>query len=112
MSALSHPYLLGIGVVLLVIGYLLRSWAARHDPMDLAKDAAWQVAKSKGKLSAVNESELAGKFKELQADGSNTGRAKKAAGYAARHAAAQVAGICGLLSLLIGAVMIGLAFYL
>jgi hypothetical protein len=112
MSALNHPYLLGIGALLLVVGYMLRSWAAKHDLMDLAKDAAWQVAKNKGNLAAVNESEIAGKFKDLQADGSNTGRAKKAAGYAARHAMAQVAGISGLISLLAGAVMIGLAFYL
>ena len=112
MSALSHPYLLGAGALLLVFGYLLRSWAAKHNLMDLATDAAWQVAKNKGKLAAVNETELAGKFKTLQADGSNAGRAKTAVGYAARHAAAQVAGLGGLFSLLAGAAMIGLAFYL
>jgi hypothetical protein len=111
MSALSHPYLLGFGALLLVIGYLLRSWAAKHDLMDLAKDAAWQVAKNKGNLAAANESEIGQKFKDLQGDASNTGRAKKAAGYAARHAVAQVAGISGLISLLIGACLIGLAFF-
>ncbi len=111
MSALSHPYLLGFGALLLVIGYLLRRWAAKHDLMDMAKDAAWQVAKNKGKLAAVNESEIGQKFKDLQGDASNTGRAKKAAGYAARHAVAQIAGISGLISLLVGAAMIGAAFF-
>jgi hypothetical protein len=110
MSALHHPYLLGVGILLLVLGYLLRSWAAKHDLMDLAKDAAWQVAKNKGNLAAVDRSEIADKFKDLAADGSNTGRAKKAAGYAARHAMAQVAGISGLISLLIGVGLIGAAF--
>jgi hypothetical protein len=112
MSVLSHPYLLGSGIILVVIGYLLRSWASRHDLMDLAKDAAWQVAKNKGNLAAANESEIGQKFKDLQGDASNAGRAKKAAGYAARHAMAQVAGIGGLISLLIGACLIGAAFYL
>jgi hypothetical protein len=111
MSALSHPYLLGFGALLLVIGYVLRNWAAKHDLMDLAKDAAWQVAKNKGNLAAANESEIGQKFKDLQGDASNTGRAKKAAGYAARHAMAQIAGIGGLISLLIGACLIGAAFY-
>jgi hypothetical protein len=112
MSVLSHPYLLGVGALLIVIGYLLRSWAAKHDLMDMAKDAAWQLAKSKGNLAAVDKSEIGQKFKDLQGDASNTGRAKKAAGYAARHAMAQIAGIGGLISLLIGACLIGAAFYL
>jgi hypothetical protein len=112
MLALSHPYLLGLGAVLLVVGYMLRSWAAKHDLMDLAKDAAWQVAKNKGNLAAVDQSDIGQKFRDLQGDASNTGRAKKAAGYAARHAMAQVAGIGGVISLLIGAGLIGTAFYL
>jgi hypothetical protein len=112
MSALTHPFLLGGGLLLLVLGYMLRSWAARHNLMDLAKDAAWQVAKNKGNLAAVNESEIGQKFKTLQADASNTGRAKTAAGYAARHAAAQIAGLSGLALLLIGACMVGAAFLL
>jgi hypothetical protein len=112
MSVLSHPYLLGCGALLIVIGYVLRSWAAKHDLMDLAKDAAWQVAKSKGNLAAVDQSEIGQKLKALQGDASNTGRAKKAAGYAARHAMAQIAGVGGLISLLVGACLIGAAFYL
>jgi hypothetical protein len=111
MSALSHPYLLGIGALLIVLGYMLRGWAAKHDLMDLAKDAAWQVAKNKGNLTAVGNTDIANKLRDLAGDGSHTGKAKKAAGYAARHAVAQVAGIGGLISLLVGAVMIGAAFY-
>jgi hypothetical protein len=112
MSVLSHPYLLCGGAILLVVGYLLRGWASRHNLMDMAKDAAWQVAKSKGNLAAASESELGHKLKDFSSDSSNTGRAKKAAGYAARHFVAQVAGLGGLLSLLAGAAMIGAAFYL
>jgi hypothetical protein len=112
MSALSHPYLLGGGVLLLVIGYWLRSWAAKHDLLDMAKDVAWQVAKNKGDLAAVGKTDIANKFTDLTSDSSKSSQAKKAAGYAARHAIAQIAGLSGLASLLGGAVLIGLAFWL
>jgi hypothetical protein len=116
MSALSHPFLLGVGALLLVIGYMLRSWAAQHNLIDMAKDAAkdaaWQVTKNKGNLAAVADTEIARKFKDLASETSNTGRAKKAAGYAARQALATVAGIGGLVSLLAGAAMISAAFFL
>jgi hypothetical protein len=116
MSALAHPYLLGAGAILLAAGYWLRSWASRHNLLDMAKDAAkdaaWQVAKNKGNLAAVSQTDMARKLKDLHGDTSNTGRAKTAAGYAARHAAATVAGWTGLISLLAGAAMIAAAFLL
>lgn len=110
MNILSHPYLLGSGLALLAIGFLLRRWASRHDFKDLAIDAAWQVAKARGDLGT--QTELGNRLKELSAEGSHVARAKMAAGYAARHAAAQVAGIAGLAGYGIGALMIGAAFYL
>jgi hypothetical protein len=118
-TALSHPYLLIGGAVLLLIGYWLRSWAAKHDLIDMARgaatDAAWQVAKNKGKLAAAADTEAVQKFKglttEFSTEKSHTGKAKKAAGYAARQAIATVAGIAGLVSLLAGLVMIGTAFF-
>lgn len=109
MSALSHPYLLGAGLVLAVIGLLLRRWASRHDLKDLAVDAAWQVAKARGDLGT--ETELGNRLKGLAA-ASTVERAKMTAGYAGRHALAQVAGLAGLLGLVAGAALIASAFYL
>jgi hypothetical protein len=119
MTALSHPFLLAGGVLLLVIGLWLRSWAAKHNLIDMARgaatDAAWQVTKNKGNLAALVDTEAAQKFKglatEFTTEKSHTGKAKKAAGYAARQAMATVAGIAGLVSLLAGLVMIGAAFF-
>jgi hypothetical protein len=118
-TALSHPFLLGGGALLLVVGYWLRSWASKHDLIDMARgaatDAAWQVTKNKGNLAAVANTEAAQKFKGLAGEFGNekshTGKAKKAAGYAARQAMATVAGIVGLVSLLAGLIMIGAAFF-
>jgi hypothetical protein len=119
MTALSHPLLLAGGVAALVIGYWLRSWAAKHNLIDMARgaatDAAWQVTKNKGNLAAIVDTEAAQKFKGLAGEfvneKSHTGKAKKAAGYAARQAMATVAGIIGLVSLLAGVIMIGAAFF-
>lgn len=110
MSALSHPYLLGFGALLLVAGFLLWRWSSRHDLKGLAVDAAWQVAKARGNVGT--ETELGNRLKDLAADGSNVSRAKKTAGYAVRHVLAQVASIASLLILLGGAGLIAAAFYL
>ncbi len=114
MHALSHPFLFGGGAMLLLIGFWLWRWASRHDLglKGLAVDAAWQVAKNKGKLSALAQSDAANRVKDLQAEGSNVGKAKKAAGFAARHAMAKVASLAGLAGMLAGAVLFALSFYL
>lgn len=110
MQALNHPWLLGGGGLLLVIGLSLWRWASRHDLKGLAVDAAWQVAKNKGNLAV--ETELGNRLKDLQDDGSNVSRAKKAVGYGVRHVMAQVASIAGMIGMLAGAAMIAAAFYL
>ena len=110
MSALSHPYLLGSGVVLLLVGLWLWLWSSRHDLKGLAVDAAWQVAKARGNLST--ETEVGNRIKDLAADGSNVGRAKKAAGYAARHVLAQIASLTGVIGILLGAALVAAAFFI
>lgn len=110
MHALSHPYLLGGGVVLVVVSLWLRNWASRHDLKDLALDAAWQVAKARGDLTT--ETELGNRLKGLSAEGSSVGRARMAAGYAVRHTIAQVAALAGLAGLIAGAGLIAAAFYI
>lgn len=110
MNALSHPYLLGFGALMLVAGFLLWRWSSRHDLKGMAVDAAWQVAKARGHIGT--ETELGNRLKDLAADGSNVSRAKKATGYAVRHALAQVASIASLVMLLGGAGLIAAAFLL
>jgi hypothetical protein len=45
--AMTHPYLLGAGGLLMVLGLLLMRWASRHDLKGLAIDAAWEMAKNR-----------------------------------------------------------------
>lgn len=109
---MSHPFMLAGGIILAAVGLMLWRWASRHDLKGMAVDAAWQVAKSRGSLAAASETDIGRKLQDLQADGSTVGRATKVAGYAARHFAAQVASIAGLVSMLGGAALVALAFWL
>ncbi len=106
---MTHPYLLVAGGVLLVCGLLLLRWASRHDLKGLAIDTAWEVAKNRGRVDV--ETELGNRLKDLRAESSNVGRAKMVAGHAARHVAAQVATIVGLVALAAGAVLIALGVW-
>lgn len=107
-----HPYLVGIGTILLLVGVLLWRWASRHNLNDLVVDAAIHVAWNKGKLASAADTEIAKRLQDLKAETSNAQRAKSVAGHAARHFIAQVANIAGLIGMLAGAGLIGLAFYL
>ncbi len=105
---MTHPYLLAAGGVLIICGLLLMRWASRYDLKGLAIDAAWEVAKNR-RLNV--ETELGNRVKDLRDESSNTGRAKMVAGHAARHVAAQVATVAGLVALAAGALMIALAVW-
>lgn len=105
---MTYPYLLAAGGLLIVLGLLLMRWASRHDLKGLAIDAAWEVAKNR-RLNV--ETELGNRVKDLGAEESNVGRAKMVAGHAARHVAAQVATIAGLIALAAGAILIALAVW-
>jgi hypothetical protein len=75
----------------------------------LAIDTAWEVAKNRGRVDV--ETELGNRLKDLRAEPSNVGRAKMVAGHAARHVAAQVATIAGLVALAGGAILIALGMW-
>jgi hypothetical protein len=99
-----RPSLLLIGLGVFIVGWLLRRWAGRHDMMGVvtgaATGAAWQAVK--GRKVPDMPGALKSKMQEFQAEGSNVGRAKKVAGYAARHFIAQVVGVMGWIGLLAG----------
>jgi hypothetical protein len=105
---MTHPYLLGAGSLLMVLGLLLMRWASRHDLKGLAIDAAWEMAKNR-RLNV--ETDLGNRVKDVRDEASNVGRAKMVAGHAARHLAAQVASIAGLIALATGALLIALAVW-
>ena len=107
-----HPYLVGGGSIVFLIGVLCWRWASRHNITDLVVDAAVHVAWNKGKLASAADTEIAKRLQDIKAETSNTQRAKSVAGHAARHFAAQVANMIGLVAMLAGVALIGLAFYL
>lgn len=109
-TALTHPYLLGFGAMLILIGLLLCRWASRYDLKGLAAEAAIQVAWNKGNLST--ETEIGNRIKALQDEQSNLNRAKSVAGHAARHVLSRFVNWAGLAAIVVGAGMIGAAFYL
>lgn len=106
---MAHPYMLAAGGLLIIAGLLLYRWASRHDLKGLAVDAAWQVAKNRGRLDV--DTELGNRLKEVRAEGSNVARAKMVAGHAVRHVVAQVLNVAALIALAAGAVLIGLAVW-
>ena len=108
----AHPYLIGSGAFLLVIGLLLWRWASRHDLKGLAFDAAWHVAWNRGDLSKAAETDIAQRLGDVANQSSNLDRAKMAAVVATRHFAAQVANIAALVAMLIGLALLGIAAYL
>jgi hypothetical protein len=110
---IASPTLLVIGLVVFVVGWMMRSWAGRHDLQGVvtgaAASAAWQAVK-KGSAPSVPQ-DLAQRYSEVASETSNTGKAKKVAGMAVRHAMAQVVGIAGLLALIAGVVLVGLGIF-
>jgi hypothetical protein len=110
-TLLSHPYLSGGSAVLLLLGVLCLRWASRHDLKGLAVDAAWHVAWNR-KLGAATDTEIAQRLKDVSGEATHVGKARKAAGLAVRHALAQAISLAGLLSIVLGITLIGLAFYL
>jgi hypothetical protein len=112
LPTIAHPMLLIAGIVAIVVGFLLRRWASRHDlTAALAggvKKAAFDTVRSKG--ANLKDNPLAAKLHQVAAEGSHTGKAKVAAGLALKHFIAQAVGIAGLVAMLGGlaAVVAGL----
>jgi hypothetical protein len=104
MPHIANPWLLIAGLVLLILGVMLRRWASRHDLMSAVaggvKSAAFDAVRTGGKSLKGNP--LTDKLQQVAAEGSHAGKAKKVAGFAVRHFVAQVAGIAGLIGILGG----------
>lgn len=109
MPHIPNPTLLVIGLVLFVLGWMLRSWASRHSLTDQVTDTAWEAVKKRD--AGVIGREIKGKITEINQASSTLGKASKVAGYGVRHAMAQVAGLAGIAGILIGLVLAGLGLF-
>ena len=110
---IANPWMLAAGVAIVAIGWLLRSWAARHNLVDVATDAAisaaWTTVTTR-KMPGV-PTEITNRIDDVRGEASHVGKASKVAGYAARHMAATVVGLIGLVCYLAGLVLAGLGLY-
>lgn len=108
MPTLHRPSLLFAGAIALVIGYLLRRWAGRHDLQGKATDAVWKSVRTRDTGAITGE--LKRQVDEISGAGSRVQQAKMVGGMAARHFLAQIVGLAGLLAIVAGIAATALAF--
>jgi hypothetical protein len=97
------------GVVLIVLGALIRWRTARYDLKDAAFDSAWTIVR--GKRTAQNPTALETRFNEIRRQPTWTGRATSAAGTAAGHFASQAFAVIALAMVLAGLALVVLGYF-
>jgi hypothetical protein len=94
----------------LVLTALLIWWrTGRYDIKGAAVDSVWQIAR--GKRTADNPTAIEVMAGEIGAEATVAGKAKRTAFTVAAHFIAQALSVVATLMLLIGAVLLGLAWY-
>jgi hypothetical protein len=100
--AIHNPTLFGIGLAVLIVGFLLWRWASRNS-VNLAGAALSTAVSSarSGKMPTVPD-DLKGHLDKVVSAGSNAARAKVVGGTVARHFMAKVVGMAGMVGVLLG----------
>jgi len=110
---IANPWMLGIGVVALVLGYILRSWSSKHNLVDVATDAAlsaaWTTIRTRQAPGVPDE--ITDRLKNITSQPTHVAKAGKVAGIAARHVAATAVGVVGLVLMLGGLVLAALGLF-
>jgi hypothetical protein len=96
------------GGIAVLVGILIKRWAARYDLKDAAIDSAWTLAR--GKRTAENPTAIEDKLDEIRSQPTWTGKATRTATMAAGHAVAQIAQTVALVLMLIGVAMAGAGY--
>jgi len=109
MSLGTNAWLLISGGGLILLGYLIRRWSSGYDLNDAVLGSAWQAAR--GRRTADNPTEIEQKLREIQAEASVVGKARRTAHTVAGHFVAQVMGLVALVMLLAGAVLIAAGIF-
>lgn len=102
MSGILHAFNAATiwGLILLACGFFLRWRTARYDLKDKAFSSAFQAVR--GRRTNDNPTALEQELREITAQATLTAKATTAAGKVAGHFVAQVAGIAGLIGMLLG----------
>ena len=110
---IGSPTLLVLGLLLLLLGYLIHNWASARNLQDVAIGAAigagWTLLWKRQRPGIPKE--VTSRVDEVRAQGTHLGKAKVVSGYAVKHLMAQLVGIVGMLTMLVGAVLVGLGVF-
>jgi hypothetical protein len=98
------------GTVLIVIGYIFRSIAARYDFKGMLFSSAWQVVR--GKRTTETPTDIEQRLGEISSAKTHLGKARRLGTNVAGHFMASALGLIGLLFILGGLALYGLAYYL
>lgn len=111
---MNNPYLLAAGIALLVLGFMLVRWAGRYDVGGLAAEAAWRLAKNRGRIDVRAEAAdmLGEQFGHIQEDARRKGYVRAAAKHGFGFFAAKFVGIAGIVLMLIGLALAAAAFFI
>ena len=109
MDLIANPILLLIGLAFLAAGYLFRRRAKGQSLVEATTDATWESVKNRD-MGALRQ-HLEGTLSDITSEQSNTARAKKLAGMAAREAMSRVLHVAGIISILGGLVLAALGLF-
>ena len=91
------------GLALLAFGLFVRWRTSRYDLQDKAISSAFQTVR--GKRTSEMPTALEQELRDITSQATLTGKATTAAGKVAGHFVAQIAGLIGLVAMLIGAAL-------
>ncbi len=109
MDLIANPVLLTIGLGFLVAGYVFLRRATGQSLLDATTDATWESVKNRD-MGALRQ-HLEGTISDIASEQSNTARAKKIAGLAAREAMSRVMRVAGIVSFLGGLLLAALGLF-
>ncbi len=102
--SMTHPGWVAIGIVMIAIGIWLIRWANRNNMISTMTEATTEVAISamRKRGSPDMPSEIKARFDDVASEPTTTGKTKKVARYAVRHALSQVFGVMGFVAVVAG----------
>ncbi|MBK9079348.1 MAG: hypothetical protein IPL91_09610 [Hyphomicrobium sp.] len=110
--SMPHPGWVAIGIVMIGIGIWLIRWANRNNMIATMTDATTEAA-----ISAMRKhgrpdmpSEIKARLDDVTSEPTVTGKTKKVARYAVRHAFSQVFGVTGFVAVVAGVLLTVLGF--
>jgi hypothetical protein len=97
------------GGILILLGILILWRTSRYDLKGAVIDSVWQLAR--GKRNADNPTAIEAKLREIRAEATIAGKAKRAAGQVLGHFVAQALGVVALVAIGLGAILVAVGLF-